>query len=45
MQKSLKKFNTILKWCAEENLVVNNKDNRVFVSELCDSFPLAALGI
>ena len=27
-------------WHAEENLVVNNKDNSVFVSELSDSCPL-----
>lgn len=32
-------------WHAEENLVVNNKDNSVYVSELSDSCPLEIYGL
>ena len=32
--KSSKLINWFLSWRAEEKLVVNNKDNKVFVSEL-----------
>ena len=29
-------FYCFFNWCAEENLVVNNKDNRVFMSDFID---------
>ena len=34
ISKSSKLINWFLSWRAEEKLVVNNKDNKVFVSEL-----------
>ena len=35
-------YNLFLNWCAEENLLVNNKDNRVLMSQnyRSDSCPL-----